>query len=275
MRSYPGAILIGNRIREARTAAYAGVHLVYDLCIYRPPPTARITIIHSMPAPEQGSASHVKMPATGSLVLVHNQMAGLLPQFYVMVALILAGFKVLAGSPPLQLISVYVQEGAGIWRGALLGSQIVTICIEAAWSWLHPQALPRYACAAGLLLAAFSSTANVIFVLREDVEYTWAFGLHVLTGLACLPTSQMGNLHVLNSVKSQARYRMIGWILTLVLGTVVLLLPDVLAQPSIICLVTAAPALLMAVLLLVLAPLQDPDPDPDPDLNPIINTSEQ
>ena len=69
------------------------------------------------------------LPATGSLVILHNQAVVLLPQIYTGNALIVGGLK----------------AEQQVWRTALLQAQLLTIVAEVLWTYVHPSALPQRA----------------------------------------------------------------------------------------------------------------------------------
>eukprot|EP01051_Picozoa_sp_SAG22_P019629 SAG22_NODE_3684_length_1579_cov_4.554730_2_plen_300_part_00 len=180
------------------------------------------------------------MPATGSLIILHNQAVALLPQFYVGNALIVGGRNAE------QLV----------WRTTGLQAQLAAIAAEVAWTGLHAEALPPVACAACLLLAALLNGLHlcVIHGLVPAVGYTaeLGFGLSLARGLLLVPANQLGAVWTLRSgaEQSQARWRICGWILTIGLGLAVLLLPALAESPLCVVAAVSAPSLLAAALLL-------------------------
>ena len=111
------------------------------------------------------------LPATGSLVILHNQAVVLLPQIYTGNALIVGGLK----------------AEQQVWRTALLQAQLLTIVAEVLWTYVHPSALPQSAVGWALLsaLALNALHLGTIFGLapRElELEYTPELGVVLADG---------------------------------------------------------------------------------------------
>ena len=186
------------------------------------------------------------MAPVGSLVILHNQALALLPQFYLGSALIVGGFK--------------AQQQ--VWRTSSLQATILAVVAEVAWTGLHPQPLPQ-AVAAWTLLGALLLNAlhvSTLYGLVDGLAYTpdLAFALALARALLLIPANQMGNAWTLSegAERSQARWRIGGWIVTVALGLAVLLLPVLASSPAcVIATISAPSAVTAAVLLLRPAPV--------------------
>ena len=175
------------------------------------------------------------MPPIGSLLILHNQALALLPQFYLSSALIVGGFQ-----PQQQL-----------WRSALLRATLAAVVAEVAWSGLHPAALPQRLAAAALLGALLLNALHLaaIYGLVGGLEYSaeLALALHLLRLLLLIPVNQIGNVWTLEAgtERSQARWRIGGWIVTVALGLAVLLLPVLAESPACVIATVSLPSALM------------------------------
>jgi hypothetical protein len=175
------------------------------------------------------------MPPIGSLLILHNQALALLPQFYLSSALIVGGFQ-----PQQQL-----------WRSALLRATLAAVVAEVAWSGLHPAVLPQRLAAAALLGALLLNALHLaaIYGLVGGLEYSaeLALALHLLRLLLLIPVNQIGNVWTLEAgtERSQARWRIGGWIVTVALGLAVLLLPVLAESPACVIATVSLPSALM------------------------------
>lgn len=178
------------------------------------------------------------MAPIGSLLILHNQALALLPQFYLSSALIVGGYK----------------QEQQLWRQAQLRATLVAIVLEVAWSGLHPQALSRHHAAGALVGAVLLNVLHLCTIYGQSpLEYTseLALVLHLARLILLIPVNQIGNVWTLEAgtEQSQARWRIGGWIATVALGLLVLLVPALGQSP---CCVIATVSLPSTVMLKVL-----------------------
>ena len=118
------------------------------------------------------------LPATGSLVILHNQAVALLPQFYVGNSLIVGGRKL-------------EQQ---LWRTTSLQAQLAGVVAEVVWTGLHPAALSQSTCAAALLAAAALNAVHLCTIYGlTGLEYTAELGfwLSFARALLLVPANQV------------------------------------------------------------------------------------
>ena len=176
--------------------------------------------------------------STGSLLILHNQAVALLPQFYLSSALIVGGYE----------------QPQRIWRQTQLQATLVAIVVEVAWSGLHPTPLKATHAAAALLVATLLNVLHLATIYGQTgLEYTagLALGLHVARLLLLIPSNQMGNVWTLEAgtERSQARWRIGGWISTVALGLVVLLIPALGRSPGCVIATVSLPSMIMLTVL--------------------------
>ena len=172
--------------------------------------------------------------STGSLLILHNQAVALLPQFYLSSALILGGYE----------------QPQRVWRQTQLQATLVAIALEVAWSGLHPAPLKTAHAAAALLAATLLNVLHLATIYGQTgLEYTaeLALGLHLARLLLLIPANQMGNVWTLEAgtERSQARWRIGGWIATVALGLGVLLIPALGRSPGCVIATVSLPSAIM------------------------------
>lgn len=179
-------------------------------------------------------AAAATAPSVGSLLILHNQALALLPQFYLGSALIVGGVKH-------QQIT---------WRQTQLQATLVAIALEVAWSGLHPQTLPHRHAACALLGALLLNVLHLSTIYgTSGLEYTpeLALGLHLSRLVLLIPVNQIGNVWTLEAgtEQSQARWRIGGWIATVALGLLVLLVPTLGQSPACVIATVSLPSAIM------------------------------
>lgn len=176
----------------------------------------------------------------GQLLIVHNMMLVLIPNFFV--------------SPSL-LASDNVELFKSVHRPAFLMAAIPGVLINLLWNWLVPQAMPERISGLLLVLSALCSMIARAFVVGYFVgifEYTLevSFGLQLTAQLFAIPTVQLGTIYTVcaGPSESQARLRILGWIITVALGLIALFVP-IFATGPVTVVVSVIPSLFLAFLL--------------------------
>lgn len=198
-----------------------------------PPPATRPRFVLYWQSPDKPKNANEMVPV-GSLLILHNQALALLPQFYLGSALILGGFK----------------EQQLLWRQTQLQATLIAIALEVAWSGLHPRPLPRRHAACGLLGALLLNILHLSTIYGQSgLEYTpkLALGLHLARLVLLIPVNQIGNIWTLDAgtEQSQARWRIGGWIATVALGLLVLLVPTLGKSPGCVIATVSLPSAIM------------------------------
>lgn len=147
-------------------------------------------------------------PFLGPFIIFMGHFAYLLPFYFTLNALILGNR----------------QEAEWIMRSALLKSMVISGVAEIFWSTLCWQ-LSHRSCGILTLAAAFLQTLQMFCAFFGPYDALGAFALQCATQLLMIPVAQIGAQHTLKQGISPARYKIIAWLLSVVLAIVLLLFP--------------------------------------------------
>ncbi|CAE8608543.1 unnamed protein product [Polarella glacialis] len=148
----------------------------------------------------------------GPLVVFLGHFIYLLPHYYLLNALILAGRD----------------EAEWTLRNAVLRSQVASGLLEVLWSAYCPKGLPHGVCAAAAGLCALLQGLHTFLAFTASPEVyhsSLAFALQLTMLVLLIPIAQIGTNHTLQRRISPARYRILGWLTCVVLAVSVLLSP--------------------------------------------------
>ncbi|CAL1128977.1 unnamed protein product [Cladocopium goreaui] len=148
-------------------------------------------------------------PFLGPFIIFMGHFAYLLPFYFTLNALILGNR----------------QEAEWIMRSALLKSMVISGVAEIFWSTLCWQ-LSHRSCGILTLAAAFLQSLQMFCAFFGPYDALGAFALQCATQLLMIPVAQIGAQHTLKQGISPARYKIIAWLLSVVLAIVLLLFPN-------------------------------------------------
>lgn len=148
-------------------------------------------------------------PFLGPFIIFMGHFAYLLPFYFTLNALILGNR----------------QEAEWIMRSALLKSMVISGVAEIFWSTLCWQVSHR-SCSILTLAAAFLQSLQMFCAFFGPYDALGAFALQCATQLLMIPVAQIGAQHTLKQGISPARYKIIAWLLSVVLAIVLLLFPS-------------------------------------------------
>lgn len=151
--------------------------------------------------------------AVGPGLIVLSTFLQLAPKFVVSNALLVGGH----GAAELTM------------RKAGAAALMVSLSCEMVWTALHPNALSLQSAGLLLLLAVVGSSFHTAAAFAGPSVYgpQLAFWLQSLPGICTIPANQSTALWRLAQRRSPARWRIVGWIVTLGLGTLTLLVPSI------------------------------------------------
>jgi hypothetical protein len=132
-----------------------------------------------------------------------------------------------------------------VLRRATAEVMLVCLACELAWTAWRPAGVSMRTAGALLVLATALSGANTVLAYTTaEGSYRpgLAFGLQVASGLCTVPVSQCAVLWRLTQVRSPLQWRVVGWIVTITVGTLALLIPALAAMVPTVALSCAFPA---------------------------------
>ncbi|CAJ1390311.1 unnamed protein product, partial [Effrenium voratum] len=173
------------------------------------------------------------MEEVGPAVVFACHLLHLMPHYYLLNALILA----------------QRQDQEWFMHSALLQSELLSVALEMLWSAYHPEALRFAWCAwCAALCAALQCVNMVLACVGTTYSYQVALAFQVAAGLALIPVRQVGNNFTLARRVSPARYRILAWLVAVLLA-VTCLLSEQMASVWVLAPCAALPALGAAVAL--------------------------
>ena len=131
--------------------------------------------------------------------------------------------------PKFIVMSSLLVDGRGdtehIMRKGLAAALVISLGGEMIWTAMVPSGLSLRT--AGILLLASTGLSAMHTALAFAGSYgTWsAFLLQTIAGVATIPVNQCTAIWRLSQARSPARWRMVGWLLSVGTGTLGLLLP--------------------------------------------------
>lgn len=174
------------------------------------------------PAPQQSAQGHQRSAnvpdilhaihqwANGPGLVVLSTFLQLAPNFVVSSSLLVDGCK---------------DNELAMRKG---GTTALLVCLSAemAWTAYRPGGLPLRTAGWCLLIGVVLNIANIAaaYSASNHVYQSLAFGLQLLPGLCVIPAYRRTANWILGQARSPARWRIVGWILTLSAGTLPLLL---------------------------------------------------
>ena len=156
--------------------------------------------------------------AIGPGLIVLQIFLQLAPKFVVSNALLVAG----RGAEELMM------------RRSLAESIVVVMVLDMAWNYVRPSGVTQHTAGVLLLLASTLTAANTFLAFNGDDAgddggfYTpsVAFWLQFVAGALTIPVNQHAALWRLGEVRSPVRMHVFGWLLTVGLSTITLLVPS-------------------------------------------------
>lgn len=163
-------------------------------------------------------------------------------------------------APKFIVSNALLVEGRGaeelVFRRAMAESMLLVMAVDMAWNALRPRGVSQHVAGLLLLVGTLLTALNTVLAYQQNVEvdtseggdnvvvsnnvadadsglygsslkYTpaLAFGLQAAAGLLTIPVNQHTSLWRLGESKSPVRWRVVGWIVTVSLGTVALVVP--------------------------------------------------
>ena len=176
----------------------------------RPKPSTTTRVVEA-PAP---SATTEQQPAAtswaaGPGLIVLSTYLQLAPKFVVSSALLVDG------RGDVELVA----------RKGLAAALVASLCGEMLFTALRPAGLPLRWAGALLLLSVAVNALHTAAAYAGWLGPGATFWLQALSGFLAIPVQQCAALWRLGQRRSPAKWRMVGWILSVGLGTVPLLLP--------------------------------------------------
>lgn len=136
-------------------------------------------------------------------------------------------------------------------RKASLTAHLGGFCAQFAWGLVHPKPLSNFLLSLSLLLATALNALQVSYGYRMiEIDLEIATFLCFLEHCLMVPIFQYGNLFILNSKRSQSRFRMLAWCGVMCLALLVVTLgPSVFGFFNYVA-IKSAPSLFLCYLLL-------------------------
>lgn len=153
----------------------------------------------------------VQQWAIGPGLIVLAQYAQLAPKFVVSNALLVDGHA----------------EEELILRSAMAKAMLVCLVCEMVWTASRPQGVSLGMAGIFLIISTLISGITTALAYMESDKFgpQTAFGLQVASGIFTIPVSQCTALWRLGQIHSPVRWRVVGWIVTIMISTLSLLVP--------------------------------------------------
>ena len=176
------------------------------------PPAPRRAAVTDLPAPSasaQGPCPRAWASGPGLIVLA--TFLQLAPKFIVSNALLVDGRA----------------DAELVMRKGLAAALVVSLGGEMVWTAFRPRGVPLRWAGALLLLSTAAGALHTALAYAGMQLYgpSSAFWLQAVAGCLTIPANQCTALWRLGQNRSPAKWRMVGWILSVGLGTIALLLP--------------------------------------------------